>query len=92
MVAREALSMSFEDADATGLEEDARLTAMWLWTLSTSANGGNGVSSAAGEGDEEEKSVPKAGAALGSRSSSTRRARSAQGLGAHMRGIWVAWS
>ena len=60
-VAREALSMIFEDADATGLEEDARLTAMWLWTLSTSANGGNGVGSAsddegdpAGENDEEE--------------------------------------
>ena len=27
--------MIFEGADATGLEEDARLTAMWLWTLST---------------------------------------------------------
>lgn len=32
-VAREALSLVFVDADATGLEEDARLTAMWLWTL-----------------------------------------------------------
>lgn len=38
-VAREALSMIFEDADATGLEADARLTAMWLWTLSTSTSG-----------------------------------------------------
>lgn len=34
-VSREALSMIFADADASGLEEDARLTAMWLWTLST---------------------------------------------------------
>lgn len=34
-VSREALSMIFENADATGFEEDARLTAMWLWTLST---------------------------------------------------------
>jgi len=32
-VAREALSMIFEDADTTGLEADARVTAMWLWTL-----------------------------------------------------------
>lgn len=32
-VAREALSMIFEDADTTGLEPDARVTAMWLWTL-----------------------------------------------------------
>ena len=34
-VAREALNMIFEGADTTGFEEDARLTAMWLWTLST---------------------------------------------------------
>jgi adenine-specific DNA methylase len=32
-VSREALSMLFSSADASGLEEDARLTAMWLWTL-----------------------------------------------------------
>lgn len=32
-VASEALSMIFEGADATELEPDARLTAMWLWTL-----------------------------------------------------------
>jgi adenine-specific DNA methylase len=34
-VAKEALNMIFAGADATGFEEDARLTAMWLWTLST---------------------------------------------------------
>jgi adenine-specific DNA methylase len=38
-VSREALSMIFEGADASGFEEDARLTAMWLWTLHTSING-----------------------------------------------------
>jgi putative DNA methylase len=32
-VSTEALSMIFNDADAAGLEPDARLTAMWLWTL-----------------------------------------------------------
>src|SRR5207247_92220 len=32
-VAQEALALIFKDADATGFEEDARLTAMWLWTL-----------------------------------------------------------
>lgn len=32
-VAREALSMIFDSADPAGLEPDARLTAMWLWTL-----------------------------------------------------------
>ena len=34
-VSKEALSLLFKDADATGLEPDARLTAMWLWTLRT---------------------------------------------------------
>jgi putative DNA methylase len=37
-VAKEALNMIFEAADASGFEEDARLTAMWLWTLSTTKN------------------------------------------------------
>jgi hypothetical protein len=40
-VSREALGMIFEGADGSGLEEDARLTAMWLWTLSTGGNGGS---------------------------------------------------
>ena len=34
-IAQEALKMIFEGADVTGFEEDARLTAMWLWTLRT---------------------------------------------------------
>ena len=38
-VSNEALSMIFKDADAAGLEPDARLTAMWLWTLSASTAG-----------------------------------------------------
>jgi adenine-specific DNA methylase len=33
VVSTEALSMIFDDADAAGLEPDARLTAMWLWTV-----------------------------------------------------------
>lgn len=32
-VSKEAVSMIFHDAETAGLEEDARLTAMWLWTL-----------------------------------------------------------
>ena len=39
-VSREALKMIFEGADASGFEEDARLTAMWLWTLRTAAENG----------------------------------------------------
>ncbi len=40
-VAKEALNMIFEGADTAGFEEDARLTAMWLWTLSTGVTNGN---------------------------------------------------
>ena len=39
-VSREALNMIFQGADASGFEEDARLTAMWLWTLRTTGNAG----------------------------------------------------
>ena len=34
-ISREALRTLFQDADMSGLEADARLTAMWLWTLKT---------------------------------------------------------
>ncbi|MCH8840530.1 MAG: DUF1156 domain-containing protein, partial [Planctomycetes bacterium] len=47
-VSTEALSMIFKDGDtsassaAAGLEPDARLTAMWLWTLGAGGPNGNG--------------------------------------------------
>ena len=89
-VAREALSMIFEDADATGLEEDARLTAMWLWTLSTNANGGNRAGSgrddegdSAGEkGDRESTGKGKPSARFTLAFDAARKI--AQGLGAHL--------
>jgi adenine-specific DNA methylase len=90
-VAHEALSMIFEDADATGLEGDARLTAMWLWTLSTSANGGNGGSSAVtdDEGDAEsenddEEGSGKAKPSVGFSLEFDAARKIAQGLGAHL--------
>jgi ribA/ribD-fused uncharacterized protein len=87
-VAREALSMIFEDADATGLEEDARLTAIWLWTLSTSTNG-NGKSESEiaedGEGNIEEEEAPAKAKSSGGFSIEFDAARKiAQGLGAHL--------
>jgi len=33
-ISKEALTMIFQGADTAGFEEDARLTSMWLWTLS----------------------------------------------------------
>jgi adenine-specific DNA methylase len=57
-VSKEALSTIFRDADASGLEPDARLTAMWLWTLggAPAANGkppGDGVTDDEGPKDED---------------------------------------
>lgn len=90
-VAHEALSMVFEDADTTGLEEDARLTAMWLWTLSTGANGGDRGSRASdddgGESsgeDDEEESTGKAMAGAGFSLEFDAARKIAQGLGAHL--------
>jgi putative DNA methylase len=40
-VAKEALAVVFTGADASGFEEDARLTAIWLWTLFASKNSGD---------------------------------------------------
>jgi adenine-specific DNA methylase len=48
-VSTEAMSLIFKDADAAGLEPDARLTAMWLWTL----GGGNSAGEQVGDGAEE---------------------------------------
>jgi adenine-specific DNA methylase len=39
-VAQVALGLVFDDADASSFEEDARLTAMWLWTVAAGAQNG----------------------------------------------------
>ncbi|MEO8901162.1 MAG: DUF1156 domain-containing protein, partial [Polyangiaceae bacterium] len=52
-VSKEALSLMFEDADSTGLEEDARLTAMWLWTLSTGTSVDADENASSDEDDDE---------------------------------------
>jgi len=70
-VSREALGMVFEGADTMGFEEDARLTAMWLWTLKTAANG---------NGKDAEKLAHSGGFALEYDAAR----KIAQGLGAHL--------
>jgi len=85
-VAKEALNMIFEGADATGFEEDARLTAMWLWTLST-GNNGNGKSKSSKDDDEidDEDESEKVKKAIGGYALEYDAARKiAQGLGAHL--------
>lgn len=73
-VSREALNMIFEGADASGFEEDARLTAMWLWTLRTAVNG-NHVEA---ENGTQTKSLP------GYSLEYDAARKIAQGLGAHL--------
>jgi putative DNA methylase len=85
-VAREALSVVFEGADASGLEEDARLTAIWLWTLGASVKEPNGTSpgddDVEASDDEEEGSKAKPTAGFFLEFDAARKI--AQGLGAHL--------
>src|ERR1039458_6464311 len=88
-VSKEALAMIFTGADATGFEEDARLTAMWLWTISTAASNekGNGTSTAEDEkpGEDEEDGSANAKSKVGGFVLEYDAARKiAQGLGAHL--------
>lgn len=86
-VSNEALTMIFKEADAVGLEPDARLTAMWLWTL------GGGKPQASGEGDdgeetesddEEETTSKKSGKVAGFVLEFDAARKIAQGLGIHL--------
>ena len=72
-VSREALSMIFEGADASGFEEDARLTAMWLWTIRTATNG-----------DQDVDDEPRAKVLHGYGLEYDAARKIAQGLGAHL--------
>lgn len=86
-VARQALNMIFEGADATGFEEDARLTAMWLWTLRTDT-GADGGGTDDGGADEDEESTPKKGKASDGYHLEYDAARKiAQGLGCHLENL-----
>lgn len=80
-VSKEALNMIFAGADATGFEEDARLTAMWLWTLSTGTNG-DGTSNE--ENEEGEEDSGKKGKLSGFALEYDAARKIAQGLGAHL--------
>lgn len=86
-VSKEALNMIFSGADATGFEEDARLTAMWLWTLKTGdTNGANGDGEAEAEGDDEESGGKKSKSSGFTLEFDAAR-KIAQGLGAHLESL-----
>src|SRR5208283_4264679 len=82
-----ALSMIFRDADAASLEPDARLTAMWLWTLGAAASptNGNGLSAADHDGQEiDEEEGENAVKASGFTLEFDTARKIAQGLGIHL--------
>src|SRR6266480_1615928 len=59
-VAKEALTMVFAGADTTGFEPDARLTAMWLWTLNAgNTDATNGESAEDDDADDESEGGAK---------------------------------
>lgn len=85
-VSKEALSMIFEDADTSGLEEDARLSAMWLWTLA--GPGGDAATVEAEDGEAEsaddDEEVGTGGKAGGFLLEFDAARKIAQGLGARL--------
>jgi adenine-specific DNA methylase len=86
-VAKEALSVIFAGAETSGFEEDARLTAMWLWTLSTGGGNEKTETSTDEEESEEDEDAAKTGkkAKLAGFALEYDAARKiAQGLGAHL--------
>lgn len=86
-ISQEALAQIFKEADAAGFEEDARLTAMWLWTLNagspdlqptTQSEATNGE----GEPEQEDESGKEKAGGYALEFDAARKI--AQGLGAHL--------
>jgi hypothetical protein len=84
-VAKEALSLVFAGADTAGFEPDARLTAMWLWTLNAGATA-DAASKNDGDSDatDDEESSGKAKLKGGFILEYDAARKIAQGLGAHL--------
>lgn len=84
-VAKEALTLVFESADTTGFEPDARLTAMWLWTLNAGATDvNNGEGGEEEESDDESEGDTKKAKTTGFVLEYDAARKIAQGLGAHL--------
>jgi adenine-specific DNA methylase len=83
-VAKEALAMVFKGADASGFEEDARLTAIWLWTLFAGQSRDNGFEDNP-DGDEEAEETGSKQKGYVLEYDAARKI--AQGLGAHLESL-----
>jgi len=86
-VAKEALTTIFAGADATGFEEDARLTAMWLWTLSAGYANANGDGTEEEEAEDEAEDGGKRAKSAGFVLEYDAARKIAQGLGAHLENL-----
>jgi putative DNA methylase len=88
-VSKEALSVIFEGANTEGFEPDARLTAMWLWTLAGPAKDSNAKESEEDEeSDDEDNGDGKKGKKISGFTLEYDAARKiAQGLGAHLENL-----
>ena len=87
-VSKEALGMIFQNADATGFEEDARLTAMWLWTLFAGTPENTSDSDESESEDEDDSETASKSAKTSGYVLEFDAARKiAQGLGAHLENL-----
>lgn len=86
-VSQEALSTIFAGANTEGFEPDARLTAMWLWTIN--APEGNGKDDQQPDLDEsdDEETAPSKGNKGGFSLEYDAARKIAQGLGAHLESL-----
>jgi len=83
-VSREALSSLIADTDLSALEADARITAMWLWTLSGGRTDEAAADAEEGADSEEESAEPKAKAPTGFALEYDAARKIVQGLGANL--------
>jgi putative DNA methylase len=83
-VAKEALALVFQGADASGFESDARLTAMWLWTLQAGESAANGIEDDEAGDSEDETGTNKKPKIGGFTLEYDAARKIAQGLGAHL--------
>ncbi len=83
-VANEALSTIFDGADSAGLEPDARLTAMWLWTVGAGRPSTATEESENDAADEDDGSDAKSSPVRGYVLEFDAARKIAQGLGAHL--------